>query len=619
MIGRRWVGCAVGVLGMVLAVGGNARADVPAAVHARAEVFLVHADARDPGSVRLALAAVSAAVRHDGTAVSQALVVTDGGDAATGRLVDRWRSTAGARGTARLICVGAVDAHVRDALVAKLAHPPVATIAGDLATASLALAATATAGGATPADPVECPVDVAPEVAALAAVAASVSGKALVYRAGAAAPDAAALRARILAGTRVNTLCLFDEPEQLVAATLAAAHYRGLPLALPGSLAARAARLPLPADDRGVSPRKLDAPPAPDRAARAGAQDVAAAFTRWLAAEGLDRPGALEVVMVFAKLRAWGFSGLPLAFDRALIGSPAMPERPGAVVGRLPLDGAGNLAVISRTTLCEALAPGSNDRLSQPRGRAVLSFVAYEANHTGPGSAGPFRDNAGVPHLVNELLGAPGEPGLRPMLASAGIHMSFNCGFAPAITASADPLEGSAASGFLDALNAGATLFYDTSHGWYDSFFPFAHDRSINADVAFGQPGWPARTGRLDTLGMPCLAGNLDRQLGDLHGLVAIFNACLVARGAIGPDLLAHGASAVLCATTQVDSPGAGWWGIQVVQALLDGSVAGEALARGLAATSDIFPAGVTGVDPSLSFVVLGDPHATLLRAPARR
>ena len=594
---------------LAAALAQPARADVPARVAPVRELFVLHVDAGAPDTLRTALAAVSAAVRHRGGAVEQALVVADDAEnPMASRLLERWKATVcEPDGVQRVVFVGRVSADARRLFVAALGHAQVLDVSGDAVAASGALAALSGTQRAT----LECPPDLDLATTALAAVAASVEGASLVFRAGAPAPASADLRRRVLAGTRVTTVCLVDEPAQLLPAALAAAHYRAIPLEIPAPLVATANAIDARSGPRATSPLKLDHAPRADAALRSAEQDAAARICGWLAAEGLDRPDALEPVMIFARLRAWGFRGLPLNFDRALVGSPLAPARAGALVGRLPLDAAENLALIGRTTLREALASGVR---GQPRRRAVLSFVAYEANHAGPGSVGPFADSAGVPHVVNELLGAPGEPGVYPALKSAGFHITFNSGASEAIVGQSDPLESSPAVGFFRSLKDGATLFYDSSHGWYDSFFPFAHDRSINADVKFGEPGWPAARGRLDTLGLPCVAGELDQHLGDVHGLIAVFNACLVARGAIGPVLLRHGATAVLCAYTQVDSAGAGWWGIKTVEALARGAGVGEALAVGLAAASDIYPIGQVGADQTLKFVLMGDPHATLLR-----
>jgi hypothetical protein len=171
-------------------------------------------------------------------------------------------------------------------------------------------------------------------------------------------------------------------------------------------------------------------------------------------------------------------------------------------------------------------------------------------------------------------------------------------------------------------LGQGATLFYSSSHGSSNAFYPFARDRSINADVAFGEPAWPSKAGRLTTMGSGCSASDLDSALGDLHGLVAIFNACLVANGGVGPTLLRHGASASIASYVSVSFDGAGWWGIKAVEALARGASAAVAVATALAHTSDIYPTGQKGVDHTLRFVVIGDPHVSMLAppaAPARR
>ncbi|MBI4869736.1 MAG: hypothetical protein HY816_22585 [Candidatus Wallbacteria bacterium] len=599
-----------------LALG--ARADVPARVSARNEVFVVHVDSSNRESQLSAIAAASAAVRHTASGVERALLVTDDIENATvQRTLEAWKKMFQGKAVERVIFVGSVSEAAQQSFMAGLGTTHSQLLSGDPVAVSEGLAALSSQSGlrrtsdSMPEIPISTSVtDDEIVFAANAAAAASASGSVLRFSRNAPAVSTDEIRRRILSDTASTTVCIVENADQALPAAVAGAHYRGVTTTLPQSLliAANGVHARVAGNKALHSIEKLQTLPPREPGLFEAERTAASAFFAWLAAQGLERADSLETVMIFAKSPPGG-NGIPLSFDRYLMGSPQEPDKKGANVGRMPLSASENLCVINRSTLQTELA-----KVSPARGRAELSFVAFESNHAAGGSYGPWTDNFGKSHVVNELVGCPSkkDQGIHPALKAAGFKQFYCNGWDPATNPQKDPLEQSEQYGFLRRLNDGATLFYSSSHGDDDAFFPYEKDKSITADVAFGDPKWPSRRGRFTTMGADCTSADMDSKLQELNGTIAIFNACLVANGNMPTRLLRHGAGSVIASYISVSFDGAGWWGVVAVDSLAKGDSVAKAVGVAYRATSDIFPQGLQGVDDTLRYVIFGDPHVTM-------
>jgi hypothetical protein len=596
-------------------------ADVPSTVTALPEVFVVHVAAGDNASQLSAISAVSAAVRYTDGGVKQALVVSDELELPVNvLLLEAWKKMVAGKAVQRVVYVGEVSEETRKTFSAGLGNPPEVVLAGDPVAVSEGLAALAKPGrkAREAMAPLPMPESISDDdliLAANAAAAASISGTVLRYSRGGEAINSEDLAKRIFDGAKSHTLCIVENGQQALPAALAAAHYRGFVAKLPSRLIAGAVRLHerVTGSKEAHSITKLEVlpPRVPGLFEQASADSKA--FFKWLAEKGLDKADALETVMLFASHGKKGT--IPLTFDRHIIGSPLTPEKPGALVGRLPLKPTENLAVINRSTLQTEFF-----KVSPATGVAHLSFVAYEGNHDKGGSYGPWRDNFGKAHYINEIIGVPGknDTGCYPEIKKAGFKIQFNNGWDPSTRPLKDPLENTEAVGFVAQLNKGATLFYSSSHGDDDCFFPFANDTGINADCKYGESTWPCRRGRLTTMGSEMSSSEMNSAFKDLWGCTFVFNACLVANGNSGPVLLRHGAGSVVASYISVSFDGAGWWGVRFCEQVAKGDSIAQAVALAYAECSDIFPAGVRGVDATLRYVTFGDPHVTLALPTAR-
>ncbi|MBI4871077.1 MAG: hypothetical protein HY814_05880 [Candidatus Riflebacteria bacterium] len=604
------------VLLLVPLLAASALADVPAQVKALPEVFVIHA-AKENAAQLSAIAAVSAAVRRTDQGVEQALVVADDIDLpVNARLLEAWKKLMAGKQVTRVVFVGEVAEGVRKTISAGLGNPAETVLTGGPVEISEGLAALSRKAGVKASfEPLPIPETVGDEdviLAANAAAAAVTEGAVLRYtkaKKGAKAVTVESLYTRILEGTKATSVCVIEDATQALPAALAAAHYRAVVTKVPREVLARASSLHNRVMGRKAvhSITKLETlPPREPGLFDAESQD-AKAFFEWLASKNLDRPGSLETVMVFAQHGRKG--SLPLTFDRHLVGSPLAPDKAGALVGRLPLKPIENLAVLNRSTLQREFF-----KVSPATGTVQLSFVAFEGNHDKGGSYGPWKDNFGKAHWINELVGVPDkkDTGVYPEMKKAGFRILFNNGWDPSTKPRQDPLEKTDGVGFISQLNKGATLFYSSSHGDDDCFFPFSVDTNINADCNYGDPKWPCRRGRLTTMGSDMTSADIDAKFQDLWGCVPIFNACLVANGNCGPVLLRHGAGAVVASYISVSFDGAGWWGVRCCEQLAKGDSIAQSVGIAYAECSDIFPTGSQGVDETLRYVVFGDPHVTL-------
>lgn len=596
-------------------------ADVPDTVTALPEVFVVHVTPGDNASQLSAISAVSAAVRYVDGGVKQALVVSDELELPVNQLLlEAWKKLSAGKALTRVVYVGDVSEETRKTFSAGLGNPPEVVLAGDPVAISEGLAALAKPGRRARAamEPLPMPETVSDDdviLAANAAAAASISGSVLRYSRGGQAINSEDLAKKIFDGAKTNTICIVENAQQALPAALAAAHYRGFVAKLPARLIASASRMHemITATKAAHSITKLEVQPPRVPGMFEAASADSKAFFKWLSDKGLDKADALETVMLFASHGKKGT--IPLTFDRQIIGSPLTPEKPGALVGRLPLKPTENLAVIDRSTLQTEFF-----KVSPATGVAHLSFVAYEGNHDKGGSYGPWKDNFGKPHYINEIIGVPGkkDTGSYPEIKKAGFKIQFNNGWDPSTRPLKDPLENTEAVGFVAQLNKGATLFYSSSHGDDDCFFPFANDTGINADCKYGESKWPCLRGRLTTMGSEMSSSEMDSSFKDLWGCTFVFNACLVANGNSGPVLLRHGAGSVIASYISVSFDGAGWWGVRFCEQVAKGDTVAAAVALAYADCSDIFPTGVQGVDATLRYVTFGDPNVKLALPVAR-
>lgn len=182
-------------------------------------------------------------------------------------------------------------------------------------------------------------------------------------------------------------------------------------------------------------------------------------------------------------------------------------------------------------------------------------------------------------------------------------------------SAGEDPLNHETHHGFWKELRDGSTFLYSSSHGGVDEFYPLGADNGTVQEVAFGQPYWPAPSGRVNVMGDTYTCEDLDREFDSLHGLVTVFNACLVGGGRLNKTVLDHGGAGSIASYTSISFDGGGMWGCWLVDRMVrDGVTLGAAFALATARASECFPRSQLAGDSSPRFVHFGDAAMELVK-----
>jgi hypothetical protein len=402
-----------------------------------------------------------------------------------------------------------------------------------------------------------------------------------------------------------STLCTYAvDQQQLMPAALAAAAYGGFVFCVDGHTVKTANNLMqkiVSAQSPGVQeklPHPLKTPLFP------GEQDIATVFCNWLEDIGADDPNQLENVLTFASKTDLGYT-----FDRAIYGDPDEPTLRGCLAGRFPLTVQENALFINHTLLYPALI------FANPRPLHFTAvMVAYEAENTGGGSVGPFTDNEGEPHIVNEMFGCYDsgydDPGVWEREEANGYQQEGHDGrdpgsghhpFAPTVDL----------VGFAADMESGSNFFYESSHGSSSGASLVAIDTGFKEDVTYPNQYWPAPDGRVNYGGdITWGASAVDIYCQNLHSIISTFNACDVALGSTMEAYLRHSGIASVSSYTSVSFDGSGWYWCLFVNAIAaEDQTLGYANAYANARTSDVFPQNDPGVDASLRYVLLGDPN----------
>jgi hypothetical protein len=410
---------------------------------------------------------------------------------------------------------------------------------------------------------------------------------------------------------RGGTIGLIKNSRQALPAALACARYGGFVLFLPDAVATYAIegakRIPEMPIEKLTGPRKAL------EEVNAFQCDVASAFYSWIESLGGDDPDGLETVMTFIDDDL-----LPTTFDRALVGDPSEPEERGAITGRFPGDWMENIVYANRGMLYRALI-FANPRMN----RVTMSMVAYECGS--PGSFfGHFADNRGVEHIVNEIWGyqdpdGRDDPGVYNSLRDAGYDIGFHNGIDAGV--GNDPINHEPLPGFVSDIKSGSALFYDSSHGGYDIFWPMDIDGGIEADAPLGSRYWPDDgDGRIDSRGSRgYTSSRFDEDFKNMRCIMLAFNACSLAEGDIHDVAMSHGASAVVSSYVAVSFSGSGWYWCRYINEIASGRSIGHTNAISLADTSYMFPQGEENGDDSLMYVLFGDPNMVLAQPDWKR
>jgi len=402
-----------------------------------------------------------------------------------------------------------------------------------------------------------------------------------------------------------STLCTYAvDEQQLMPSTLSAAAYGGFVFSVDGHTIKGANDLMqkiVSAQPPGVQeklPYPLKTPLFP------GEQDIATNFCNWLADIGADDPNQLENVLTFADK-----NDLAYTFDRAIYGDPNEPTLRGCLAGRFPLTPQENAFFINHTLLYPALI------FANPRPLHFTAvMVAYEAENTGGSSVGPFTDNEGEEHIVNEMFGGYdggySDPGVWETMEANGYQQEGHDGrdlgsghhpFAPDVDL----------VGFVTDMESGSNFFYESSHGSSSGASLLGTDTGFKEDVTYANRYWPAPDGRVNYTGDTTWgASSVDAYCQNLHSIISIFNACSVAVGSTMETYIKHSGVASVSSYTSVSFDGSGWYWCLFINAIAgENQTVGYANAYANARTSDVFPQNDPGVDASLRYVLLGDPN----------
>lgn len=402
-----------------------------------------------------------------------------------------------------------------------------------------------------------------------------------------------------------HVICLASDTAQLAPAAIAAAGREGVCLLAPAGLATLARE----ADEitrQAIrrSPLKLESPARLDAEEARAETEVASRFQSFLAAQGFGNEALLENVLTFAPA---GLNGIPVTLERAIVGDPDHPELPGALCGRFPGTPEDNTAIINRALLYPALI-FQNPR----RNRVSMEMTAFEVQFPAVGSTPPFKGNDGKNHIVNELVGCHeggyDDHGVYHTFLKGGYQVGFHNGRS-AGGAGEDPINHESFFSFVKEVEDGSSFFYNSSHGSDSAFYPLDRDNGIAASVPFSDPHWPSSSGRVNQSGGGFGVSQTQSSWKSLNSLVAFWNSCLMARGDLNRQWLLRGAAGSVSSYTSISFPGGGYFCMVAIERMLrPGATLGEAVAAGLAATSEIFPSGTPGADASLRMVLFGDP-----------
>ncbi len=344
--------------------------------------------------------------------------------------------------------------------------------------------------------------------------------------------------------------------------------------------------------------------PEPLKIFPSGEQTIADNFCDWMEDIGADDPNRLETVLTFAIKSHLGYN-----YDRAIYGDPDEPDERGCLAGRFPFEVRRNVLFANRALLYTAVI------FANPRPLHFTAvMVAYEAENTTPYSYGPFTDNEGDQHVVNEIFGCAelpyDDPGVWEAVDENGYnpegHNGRNAGSTPHdFQPTVDPV------GFFADINDGSNFFYNSSHGGSSGVSVMNTDTGFCEDVSYPDTYWPATDGRVNKSGSYTLGpSGLNSNCENLHGIISIFNACSVATGSLMETFIEHGGSASVSSYTSVSFIGSGWYWCLFINAIArEDETLGYANAYANARTSDVFPQHDYGVDSSLRYLLLGDPN----------
>jgi hypothetical protein len=411
-------------------------------------------------------------------------------------------------------------------------------------------------------------------------------------------------------------LCAFRGAEMAAPAALAGARYGGYVLEVPEGLGMlsrnvwRAVEAEVP---RGRE--KLLEPYAMPPDVLAGEQALADDFYAWLEGLGGTDPNRLEYVITFAP--AFGEDSVSYAFERAVTGDTETPAERGAVPGRFVNPRPESLAAFNLTSAYRALI------FANPRPEHVtFCGTAYMAHNT-VSCPETFRDNYGVLHKVNEVLGCRSggydDPGVFSAFRDNSYEPVVHDG-RRATTGSHPLVPAEDLVGFPTDVYRGTAFFYCSTHGMPNSIYPFVDDDGVAANVPWGRADWPGgSSGIVNYDGDGFSYKRWDEMGNKSPALVAAFNVCSLGAGPMNEVVMRHLGAASISSYTPVWIQASGWFWVSFVDRILEhGYTLGEAMCFATAQVSEIFPARRGGVDSSIRYVLAGDPFMPYYR-PAWR
>lgn len=391
--------------------------------------------------------------------------------------------------------------------------------------------------------------------------------------------------------------------------------------------------------------------------------EASSEFYKWLKTVNGSDPDKMETVITFHEPPQYKLSiGFGVVFEKIIIGDPSKLTNPGAITGRMPLDYIGNIALVNRGSMYKALI------FANPRPyHATLAMNAYECmndKEVGTSHEGPVPDKWGQNHIVNEIFGwpyrgwcseneyfpwqdihnnspdlspiyppGPGEgPGHDPGIFTSFLRKGYEAHFHSGAyyNETKHPANSGVESiGFVEDANIGTVFLYFSCHGLKSYITVLKNDNGIATDPPnnkhgpgenWSEPYWPDDDGWVyngadkETY----YEYNIENEIGNLHGTISGFNACLMANGIDGlPNygianerLLEHGGTASFSTFTSCTHTGSGWWWCLFTYLITnEGWTIGEASTYATARVSPIYaPNGDTSGDSSVQYICYGDP-----------